>query len=392
MPKLIKHDSRAHALLSASGAERWMNCIPSARLTEHMKGTTSSYADEGTLAHELAEMKVSKLLNLVPIYEANRTLHDITKSEYYSEEMEDYTDAYAEYVLEKYIEASTGDPFAEVHIEAKVDLSTYIPDSFGTCDIIIISETQITVIDLKYGAGIPVSAIDNSQLKIYGLGALDRVDLVRDIKQINLCIHQPRLDNISEWSISADELVRWAIDYVRPRVDLAYEGAGDFNPGDWCRFCKARPRCKAVYDQVLTEAAREFADPALLTDEQVLEVFLKSTKLSSWLKRVDEYVYEKMSSSHPYKELKFVEGVSRRVVDDEKKIVSNLTKKGLKEDQIFNRKLKGFTEIKSFIGSAEFDNLIAPHLIKPKGKRLLVSADDPREPYSESTAKKDFSK
>jgi hypothetical protein len=390
MPKLIKHDNRAHALLSASGAERWMMCPPSTRLNEKIPDSTSTYAEEGTLAHELAELHLSKHLKLYPVYEANRKLAEIQKSKYYSNDMEDYVETYVNYVLEKYNEIATQEGGAEIFIEVKVDLNTYIPGGFGTCDVGIVSKTSITMIDLKYGAGVPVYATNNTQLKVYGLGLLNSVELIYDVQNVNLCICQPRLDSISEWSISAQELIQWAEKEVAPKAKISFAGDGDFNPGSWCQFCKAKPRCRALHDKSITQAVKEFADPNLLSDHEVLSLYLESSNITSYINSVGVYVESKMNSSKPYTELKFVSGRGRRVMQDEKELAKALVNRGLADEEIYKKSLRSFTDLKKRIGNVDFKNIVEPHLIHVSGKPKLVSVNDNREEFS--SASKDFSK
>ena len=237
-----------HALLSASGAERWMACTPSARLEEQMPDSPSVYAEEGTLAHELAEAvnrynfndntdKAKEKLNL--------KLAEIVSNPLFNAEMEEYIDGFARYVQEKYNEAKAISNDAVIAFEERLDFSDYVPEGFGTGDVIIITDGKLTVIDLKYGKGVLVEAENNKQMMLYALGALNAYDLFYGIESVNMVVYQPRRDNISEWDVPTVELLDWAKSELKEKADLAYDGAGDFVPGEYCRFCRAGATCRA---------------------------------------------------------------------------------------------------------------------------------------------------
>lgn len=263
-----------HALLSASSSKRWLNCTPSARLEEQFKEDTGSvYAEEGTAAHALAEHKLKRSLR-------KRSKRPV--SDYDCDEMEECTDEYVSYAMEQIelAKQNCSDPI--VLIEQHLDYSAYAPEGFGTGDLIIVADGTLTVIDLKYGKGVAVEAEQNPQMMLYGLGALELFDAIYDIDTICMTIYQPRLESISTWEISVEELKKWTEDVLMPKAELAIKGDGEFQCGSWCRFCKAKNTCRARAEEYLKLAQMEFRPPALLSDEEVAEVLKVADDLAKW--------------------------------------------------------------------------------------------------------------
>lgn len=373
--KDIQHSERAHALLSASGASRWLNCTPSPRLEEGFKNESSSFAEEGTLAHELSEVLLKTALG---IYDPSDAMErELNKSEYYSTEMEDYVQQHIDYVLQQYTEAKKKDPLAVLLIEERVDITHLIEEGFGTCDVIIISNGLLEVIDLKYGMGVRVSAEDNSQLKLYGSGALEKYDMIYDIHTIRLTITQPRLDSISSWEISAEDLRTWGEEVVKPTALLAYEGTGEQKTGDWCKFCKASPRCKAQNDLALEAAKKAFTDPQLLTDSELIEVYSKMPNISKWFASVSEYMYKEALEGKQWEGYKMVEGQSRRAWTDEEK-VKEVLYGSYKVEEFINSKVKGIGEIEKLVGKNNFPIMLGEFCKATKTAPSLVPESDKR--------------
>ena len=231
----------AHALLGASSAHRWMACPPSARLEATKPDSTSEAAAEGTLAHELVELKLKRFL---AGRKTGKATVKIANHELYKPVMEEYTDEYVDYVLELYAEAQTGCPDALLISERRVDFSDVVPHGFGTTDTIIIADDVMHVIDFKYGKGVLVEAIGNPQLRLYGWGAYREYGPLYDIKKVVVHIVQPRLDHFDSEELTVDELAVWAIETVQPRAALADKGEGEFRAGEHCRFCRAQAICR----------------------------------------------------------------------------------------------------------------------------------------------------
>ena len=261
-----------HAFLSPSSSHRWLNCTPSAVLESKFENKSTKASEEGTVAHAWCEHKLKNILC---------RKSDEPVSPYTNDEMQEYTDLYVDFVLEQFNLAKQKCKDPLILIEQKVDFSEYVPNGFGTADCIIVSESKIHIIDFKYGMGVLVDAFDNPQMKCYALGALKIFDRLYDIKDVSMSIFQPRRDNVSTWTVSADELKGWAENVLKPKAELAVKGEGDYCVGDWCTFCKASVRCRARAENNLKLAQEEFRLPPLLTDseiEKILSVIPNLTK------------------------------------------------------------------------------------------------------------------
>lgn len=393
--KPVNHSERKHALLSASGANRWLNCTPSARLEEASgEKNTSVYAQEGTLAHELAELYIRHdVLMSISDSDFDEGLEKIMSDELFSEEMLNTVPIYTDYCSEQYKEAKANNSFAEAYVEQKLDLTEFIPEGFGTGDFIIISDGLMEVIDLKYGKGVPVYAEWNKQLMLYGLGALRIFDTMYDIDEVRLTIVQPRINNISSWQISVEELMRWATEDLKPKAELAYEGKGELNAGDWCRFCAVKNRCKKLYEQQMEIAKHEFAAPELLTDDDIADIVLRASSFVEWVNSITEYAQKKaVEENKDWPGLKLVEGISRRKWIDEDKAANAIFARcpELSEDQVFNMKLNSITTIEKLIGKKKFAEILSDMTVKPQGKPTLVPVEDKRPAMGLGQARIDF--
>ena len=239
---------KLHALLSCSGSERWLECTASPRLEEKFPQTSSIFAEEGTLAHDLAELTLQKRMKEITLHEYKVRLKIIENNPLYTSDMPEHVKKYIDYVLRVYRKHEKADFFTELLIEQKVDLSKFIPEGKGTCDSIVKSDNVIEIVDLKYGKGIKVDAQDNSQLKLYALGALESIPLeyVPDISEVRMTIIQPRLDNVSKFKMPMLDLYDWALGIVEPKAKEAFHGPGTFSPGDACQWCRAKAVCPAL--------------------------------------------------------------------------------------------------------------------------------------------------
>lgn len=389
------HSQRAHALLSASGASRWLNCTPSAKLEdEYGEKGSSPYAEEGTLAHELSEIYLRKdTLDNISEQDFDHRLEEIMANDLFSEEMLEVIPVYTDYCSEQLAEAKVVNPLAIMEIEQKLDLTRYVPESFGTADCVIINDGLIEIIDLKYGKGVPVYAEWNKQLMLYGLGALQKYDAMYDIVEVRLTIIQPRVDNISSWQISAKELYKWAEEELKPKAELAFQGKGELNAGDWCRFCAVRNRCRKLYEHRLEIAQREFTDPRLLTDNEIADIVKRVPKLIEWANSVIEYAQIRaINENKQWPGLKLVEGISRRKWVDEDQASNAIFARcpELSEDEIFSMKLKPITSIEKLVGKKRFEEIFSDVVIRPQGKPTLVSLEDKRPAMGYAQAQLDF--
>lgn len=364
------HAERSHAILSASGASRWLNCTPSARLEdEYGKRTGSVFSREGTLAHEMAEV----LLNATNVASKMKA---IEANELYTEDMPDYVAQYVEYCQNEMVQFGQ-----EMFVEAKLDLSEYIPQSFGTADCIIASDDVVEVIDLKYGKGVPVYADNNPQLKLYALGVLKKLELLYNPVDVILTIVQPRIDNISSWKVSVEELYRWADTELREKAQLAWEGKGDLQTGSWCKFCSVAARCKALYEQTMAAAEEDFSNPHLLSDEQLSALLEKIPTIKEHIETVQTYALDWAMRGKQWPNFKLVEGRSVRKFNAEEKEIAAVLHERYPEapDEIFyDMKLKGITALEKVLGKKEFASLLNQFVVKPQGKPTLVPMNDKR--------------
>jgi len=378
---------RKHAILSASSAYRWLACPPSARLEEQFEETTSIYAEEGTLAHSIAEQKLRFLLKQISAQDYAQALQTFEKNEFYSVSMLDYIETYAAIVMEKVNEAKARSVDAIVLLEQKLDFSDWVPEGYGTGDVVIISDGVLEIIDLKYGKGVPIAAKDNAQMRLYALGALATFDSLYDIKTVRMTIVQPRLDSVSSDETTAEMLYWWADTELIKRAQLAWEEKGEFQAGEHCRFCRARFNCRARAEANLELAKMEFKKPELLTDEEISEVLKQADELRAWVSDVFDYaLVQARDHGKKFKGWKLVEGRSVRQYADEDAVAKKLTEAGYKEDQIFQKKLFGITAMEKLLGKTLFDELLGGLVIKPAGKPTLVPESDKRPEINSITA------
>lgn len=369
-----------HAILSASSSHRWLSCTPSARLELEFEDQTSEAAKEGTAAHELCEYKLKRALKK----RAERPV-----SEYDSEEMENCTDDYVSYVIEK-LEAAKqfcNDPI--VLIEQHLDFSCYVPEGFGTGDCIIVSDDHLHIIDFKYGMGVLVEAEHNPQMMLYALGALGIYDSLYDIEKVSMTIFQPRRDNVSTWEISRRDLVSWAETELKTKAALAFAGEGEYVPGEWCRFCKASIRCRARAEENLKLAGKEFILPPILSDEEVEEVLGKLPDLIKWANELSAYATDAaINHGKKWNGFKLVEGRSNRKYKDEELVAEAAKKEGYKD--IYRYSLIPLTEMQKLMGKTKFEEILGDLIYKPPGKLSLVPISDKRPEVNVTDAKDEF--
>lgn len=370
-----------HALLSASSSKRWLNCTPSARLEEQFKGDTGSvYAEEGTAAHALAEHKLKRLLK-------RRSRRPV--SDYQCDEMEECTDEYVAYAMEQIELARQSCKDTVVLVEQHLDYSAYVPEGFGTGDLVIIADGTLAVIDLKYGKGVAVDAEWNPQMMLYGLGALELFDAIYDIDTVRMTIYQPRLESVSTWEISVSGLMEWVETELRPKAALAMNGEGEFRCGTWCRFCKAKNTCRARAEEYLRLAQMEFQAPALLSDEEIAEVLKVADDLAKWA--ADVYAFatdEAITHGKQWTGFKLVEGRSNRKYTDEEEVAEAAKAAGYTD--IYKSTLVGITEMEKLMGKKKFAEVLGKLVYKPQGKITLVTESDKRQAVETASAEADF--
>lgn len=382
----------AHALLSPSGASRWLACTPSARLEQSFPDRAGEAAQEGTLAHALAELLLKHKLGLVIKNTYSRELQAIMTDKLFSEEMLEFIETYTDFVIEQFELAKMQTKDAMIFLETRLDMSDYVPDGFGTGDVCIVADGVLDFIDLKYGKGVPVYAEENKQMMLYALGALKEYSHLYDIHTVRMTINQPRLDSISSWEITVNDLTLWAEKVLKPKAQLAFEGKGEFNPGKACQFCKAKAICRANADYQLRLADMEFRVPELLEPDEVAEILKRKAQFLSWLTSVSDYaLLEAVHNGAEWPGFKLVEGRSNRKYVDETKVAETLVKAGFGDDVIYTKKLLGITAMEKAIGKKPFTLHLAEHITKPQGSPTLVEESDKRPIFEKSnTAMDDF--
>lgn len=373
----MAHENRAHAVLSASASKRWLSCPPSAKLNAELPDIVSDYARVGTLAHEIAQFKINQMLG-IPVDDPRENL------DFYDSEMEECTESYAQYVAEEM--AKYKEPV--VIVEQRLDFSKYVPGGFGISDLSIIADHVLTVIDLKYGKGMEVSAEHNSQMMLYSLGALELFGVLYDINKIKMVIFQPRMENISESVITVSDLLEWAENELRPKAELAAKGEGEFCAGEHCRFCKVKATCRKRAEYNLTIAQYDFAPPDMLEDSEIEIILERADALTSWAADVKDYALSQALSGKQWNGYKVVEGKSNRKYTDEKKVAEAVKAAG--KNPYSEPEILGITAMTKLLGGKKkFDELLSKYVCKPQGKPTLVPMSDKRKAWT-STANEDF--
>jgi len=371
---------KRHAVLSASASHRWLSCNPSARLEQEFEDRTSSAAAEGTAAHAWCEFKLQKALGLPS--------EDPPKSEYDSPEMDAHTDAYVEFVLEALEEAKQTCADPQILIEQRLDLTSYIPEAFGTGDCIIVADSNIHIIDMKYGQGVLVDAKENSQMMLYALGALRLYDFLYDIQTVSMTIFQPRRENVSTWTIPVADLLEWANTTLKENAERAFKGEGEFVSGPHCQFCKAAVRCRARAEANLRLAQYEFSRPSLLTDEEIEDILGQIPDLEKWCSEIAAYAQDAaVNHGKHWNGFKLVESRTTRRYTNENAVIAAVTEAGYDP---FEKKILGLTAMQKALGKTKCDTLLGHLIEKPKGKPTLVPVTDKRPAITTTGARHDF--
>ena len=377
---MTDHSTRDHALLSASSAHRWLACPPSAVAAEAYPAQDTDFTREGTLAHEVAEV-VARDANPAQIY--NPVTEGITQ------EMVECAEGYRDYIQEL-----TKSDDAVVLLEQRVDFSPWVPDGFGTCDCIIIQGETLTIIDYKYGQGVPVSAVDNPQMKLYALGALNDYGIAYDVTKVEMHIYQPRLNNISVDKLTVAELLTWAEQVARPQAGLASRGIGPYSAGEHCRFCPHAGRCRE-----LTRICTEYVEThslrvalPVLAPHEVAEVLRMEPLISLWIKRVKDQALTTLLEGGEVPGYKVVEGkLGNRKWKDELEVAEALKAAGYQLGDITETKLLSPAAMDKAIGKKKVAELLTDHIDRSPGAPTVVPETDKRPAYDRvAEAIKDF--
>ena len=400
---LNDHKARAHARLSASGAARWLACTASPSMEDKYPDSTSPFAEQGTAAHEYSEIYLDHLAGTTTQRTRNTRLNKFKKeNKYYDDEMEEAVGEYVAIVEEAINTAKAVDASPAISIEERLDFSHIVPDGFGTGDVVIVSDGTVEVIDLKYGKGVPVSAISNPQLRLYGLGALNAYDFLYDIHTVKMTIVQPRLNSVSTEEMAADDLLKWAHEQVVPKAKEAagLEGTPTHSPGDACTWCKAKGECgpRAEYflqvndfiDEVVTTSDADKPSD-VLTHDQVASILPKLKQMATWIKDIEAHALAvALDTPDAIPGFKVVEGRSNRKLANAEGLLTCLQEKDFDVSALYKpSELVGITELYKRVPKEYHVNTVDPFVVKPPGKPTLVPATDKRPAYS--TADNDFS-
>lgn len=387
------HEDRSHAILSASSSARWLACPPSAMLEQQFQDTTSDAAQEGTLAHELAEMKVRNYFYTTDFGKRKLTteINKLKKEKLWQEEMMRYTDDYLDYIKGVAL-SMTSTPY--IDIEKRVDISRYVPDGFGTADCVLICSNTLHVIDFKYGKSPNgrVEAEHNPQMMLYALGAYEACKVLYQIEEVKMSIVQPRLpDGISEWGCPLSELLAFG-QYVKARADLAIQGLGDFAPSHkTCKYCRARGRCRARAEEnvKLALSLDKGKLPPLISNDQLGEYLTEGADVAKWLSDLQDCALKECLVGNDVPGWKAVERRGSRVWTDMDEAFSKLTENGISETVLWERIPLTLAQIEKVVGKKDFETFVGDKVVKAPGKPALVKESDTRPAITNIISAKD---
>ena len=366
----------SHALLSASSSHRWLHCTGAPRLEATFPDTTSEYAKEGTLAHELCELKLKKYTTAMAKGTYTRAYNKIKKNELWAPEMDETTDVYLEYIKSIILSYKVA---PVVVIEKRVDFSQYVPEGFGTADCIILAGDTLHIVDYKHGKGVVVDADHNPQMMLYALGAMHDYSLLYKFSTIKMTIVQPRVNNISEFEMPSDELRKWGEEVVAPKAKEAYEMEGHtFEAGAWCGFCRAKAQCRTRCEHFNAMHSLTTKDPRLISLEELGSYLEHGKDIESWYKDIKEYALSESLAGAEVPGWKAVEGRGSRVFQDGDTAIQTLINGGVDESILYERKVLTLAQIEKAIGKKEFNELVGDQVVKNPGKPTLVVDTDKR--------------
>ena len=377
----INHKERAHAKLSASGAGRWATCPGSVQMEDGIPDSESVYAKEGTLAHELSELKLKHYLDPKGFgkRKLNAAVKKIKENELYQAEMDSYTDTYVDFIKEKALSCPS-QPYIE--IEKRVDFSSWVPGGFGTCDCILIHGNTLSIIDLKYGKGVPVSEEQNEQLILYALGAYDAFNLIYNLDKIELNIVQPRINNFSTWEISLTELLLWG-DYFKVQAEKALGGNGELVPSaKACKFCKARDICTARAENNLSLESEIKLKPNEIPKDKLYEYISRGEDIAKWVADLKAYALDMCLKGEDVKGLKAVAGRTSRSWTNQDEAINKLIEGGIDEAIIYDKVPLTLAKLEKALGKQQFTALVGDMVVTSEGKPTLVFENDKRPAIS----------
>lgn len=373
----INHKERAHAKLSASGASRWATCPGSVQMEDGIPDKESIYAQEGTLAHEMSELKLKHYLDPKGFgkRKLNAAIKKLKENELYQAEMDSYTDTYVDFIKEKAL-SFPSNPYIE--IEKRVDFSRWVDGGFGTCDCVLIHGSTLSIIDLKYGKGVPVSAEQNEQLILYALGAYDAFNLIYNLDKIELNIVQPRINNFSTWELSLTELLLWG-DYFKVQAEKALGGNGGLVPSaKACKFCKARDICTARAENNLSLESEIKLKPNEIPKDKLYEYISRGEDIAKWVADLKAYALDMCLKGEDVKGLKAVAGRTSRSWTNQDEAINKLIEGGIDEAIIYDKVPLTLAKLEKALGKQQFTALVGDMVVTSEGKPTLVFENDKR--------------
>ena len=395
-----------HAILSPSAAHRWLHCTPAPRVEAEFPETTSEYAEEGRLAHSVCELAAKKKFTVMNNRTYNSRLKKLKADPKWDDEMLSTAATYVEHLTEH---AMRFEHAPYVALEVQVDITDYAPEAFGTCDCVMIGGDELIITDYKHGKGVPVSAQDNPQMLLYALGALKLYRPIYGdmIRRVSTYIDQPRLGSYDGASMTVEELLAWG-ESIKPKAAAAFMGTGEFAPGEWCRFCRAKAKCRARANQntaledfkdciplgrsipMQTEYdATGFKPSNCLTDEEIGAMLVRAEGLVAWYNDLKEYALVACLNGKTIPGWKAVEGRSTRAWTDQDTALEALMAGGVEEAIIYDRVPKTLAQLEKVIGKQRFGELVGGMITKSPGKPALAAESDKRPAYNGAAA--DFS-
>ncbi len=381
----------SHALLSPSSAYRWLNCPLAPRLEAELPDRPSDYAKEGTLAHSVCEITAKKYFKKIKAVEYNKTIKKLKTDPLWDDEMLLTAEKYVEHISER---AMSFDYEPYLTFEVKVDITYYVPEAYGTCDCVMVGGDTLVITDYKHGKGVPVSPVKNPQLMLYALGALNLYNPIYGdaIQKVEIFIDQPRLNSYEGWVCEAKELLEWGLS-LKPKAQQAFMGVGEYNAGDWCRFCRANGICKAqtemqtsAFDDFLSVIDNTPRNPALLTSDEIGSALEKGKTLVEWYETLRQKTLEMLLEGNSIPGWKIVEGRSTRVWTDQDKALETIQKSGIDRAIIYDSVPKTLAQLEKLLGIVKFNEIAGAFVTKPQGKPTLVPASDSRSDFNRAVA------